>query len=558
MMENETTVLPPPLPMEANGDSEPLRQYMKSKLALSERLHSAREIFKLRGDEAQFKRCEDLMAKLAEDRFTLAVLGQFKRGKSSLMNAIIGQELLPVGVLPLTSAITILRFGPKERLLIRYENVSLPFPEEFSVERLAEFVTERENAGNRKRVKTATVELPLPFLRRGLEFVDTPGIGSAIEANTMTTLNFLPECAAALFVTSVDSPFSNAELEFLETIREHVHKIFFVVNKTDLLDGRDRRDVLDFVRGKIQKQMNVENVKMFPLSSQQGLMAKVNNNWSETLESGLTDLEHELARFLSNEKAMVFLGGIERAIQSLERDAAELEASSAQTDVTGPPKANFAVDLKTRGCPVCEHLNKVAFHFLTNFQCDLVQNETAREEFAEELGFCAFHLWQLESVSSPLGASVGFAKLAEQVSKILATRANSPNGHHAAKLIRDSTECHVCRLLREAEQNYLLQLAEFVVPAEGRVVYARSQGVCLRHLDLWLPSLPDDVAHLALQHSALRFEEMAEDMQSFSMKTEALRRDLRNSNEGDAYLRAVIHFAGAKNNCIPMNKEVEI
>ncbi|MGO8675985.1 MAG: DUF6062 family protein [Limisphaerales bacterium] len=556
MSELESTALP--APVEAAGDSEPLRLYVKNKLALSERLRAVREIFKQGGNDAQFKRCEELMVKLAEDRFTLAVLGQFKRGKSSLMNAIIGQELLPVGVLPLTSAITILRFGPKERLLINYEHVSLSFSEEFPVQRLVEFVTEKENPGNRKRVKTATVELPLPFLRRGLEFVDTPGIGSAIEANTMTTLKFLPESDAALFVTSVDSPFSNAELEFLENIHQQVHKIFFIVNKTDLLDGRERDEVLDFVRKKIHQQTGAENVKMFPLSSRLGLVAKLNNNWSEILESGLTDLENDLARFLSNEKAAVFLAGIERAVELLEQDAAKLEISSDVASVQEPPVINFAVDLKTRGCPVCEHLSKVAFHFLATFQCNLVQSEIAREEFAEELGFCAFHVWQLESVSSPLGASVGLVKLAEQVSKILGARANSSNGHAPVKLIRNSAECHVCRLLRETEQNYLRQLAEFVTPPEGRTAYARSQGVCLRHLGLWLPFVPDDVTRLALQHASLRFEEMAEDMQSFSMKTEALRRNLRNCDEGDAYLRTFIHFAGAKSNSIPMSKEAEI
>ena len=177
MIDAETTVLPEPILFEKNGDSEPLRIYTKNKLALAEQLRFVREVFKQGDNEIHFKQCGELMAKLAEDRFTLAVLGQFKRGKSSLMNALIGRDLLPVGALPLTSAITVLRFGPTERLLIYRENVALPFPEEFPVQRLAEFVTEKENPGNCKRVKTAIVELPLPFLRRGVEFVDTPGIG---------------------------------------------------------------------------------------------------------------------------------------------------------------------------------------------------------------------------------------------------------------------------------------------------------------------------------------------------------------------------------------------
>src|SRR5207247_8231493 len=178
------------------SDPEKLGAYAKAKLAVATQLRGLLEILKKRGSESRFHRCEELMVKLAEDRFTLAVVGQFKRGKSSLMNAIIGRELLPTGVLPLTSAITVLKFGPVERVVVL--RGSLQFPEVVPVSALASYVTENGNPGNRKKVKTATVEVPLPFLRRGLEFVDTPGVGSAIEANTATAYAFLPDCDAVL------------------------------------------------------------------------------------------------------------------------------------------------------------------------------------------------------------------------------------------------------------------------------------------------------------------------------------------------------------------------
>lgn len=544
-----------------NADPESLRSYTKSKLNLAARLRTVRETFKQLGSEPRLRQCDELMVKLAEDRFTLAVLGQFKRGKSSLMNAIMGRELLPVGVLPLTSAITVLRFGPKERLLITRDDVKLLFAQEEPVERLAEFVTEKENPGNCKHVKTACVELPVPFLRRGLEFVDTPGVGSAIEANTATTLKFLPECDAVLFVTSVDSPFTRVELEFLESIRQHVHKIFFIVNKMDLLNSSEHGAVLDFVRKTICKQMQSEDVKTFPVSSRLGLESKLAGDWSVGLESGVPELENELARFLSNEKASVFLAVVERATQALEQKVAETnltaEAPPAETRIGEP---NITHDLKTRACPVCNRLSKVAFEFFARFQYDLARDEAAQQDFAEVMGFCPLHTWQLEAISSPVGASVGFTKLVEHVSKILATRARSPsNRHDAVKLIRDSAECHVCRMLREAERDYLRLLVRFIEPPEGRVAYARSQGLCLRHLGLWIPFLNnDEIAKFVLNEASRRFEQMAEDMQSFSMKTEALRRQLHNDDESDAYLRAITHLVGTRGNCQPMNKDAEM
>jgi predicted GTPase len=853
----------------AANDPEALRFYTKAKLALAVQLRALRETIQRSGDKTRLQQCDDLMVKLAEDRFTLAVLGQFKRGKSSLMNAIIGRELLPVGVLPLTSAITVLRFGPRERLLITRSDVKLAFPEEYPVERLPEFVTEKENPGNRKHVKTATIELPVPFLRRGLEFVDTPGVGSAIEANTITTLKFLPECDAVLFVTSVDSPVTRLELEFLQSIRQHVRKVFFVVNKMDLLATHERSAVLDYVRHAILKQTGRHDAKVFPVSARVGLLAELEGGWSDGLESGLTELENALARFLSGERATVFLAAVaDRALwlceqqsmdtrlrqranelpekewlerlsilagklagrkaerrqlferlrqrvlaeapavlmpelravlrsetealpsrldrllnganwlplgwvlrrteqalagqvcgnigtwlqshsgrlnfvsdepakrdweriqstlsempamaaevfgfprapkakegegreteswrlstkldaafvpmlswrlripgpwkilplflvrkslrsrmqrdgerladelqraaiqfateavssalgereKEVEKRAAEigsrvlesvdkvprpsmanhsedapaseaaaelpmihdrllalrgeiapletlpeepetltpLVSASARPSARSPrglPDAESATpdlgrDLQTRDCPVCDYLSQLAFGFFAHYQYALARDEGTQDEFAELLGFCALHTWQLEAVSSPVGASIGFAKLSERVSRLLAARAKAPlAGHGPVKLVRDSPECHVCRLLREKEREYLQRLADFVKTPDGHSAYSRSQGVCLRHLGLWLPLLSGADERFVLEEASRRFEQISEEMQSFSLKTEALRRHLRNTDEGDAWLRAITHLAGGKANCQPMNKE---
>jgi len=200
--------------IEIKPDLEQLRVYTQIKLMLAGQLRIVREALTALGRENGERQCGELVVKLAEDRFTLAVLGQFKRGKSSLMNAVIGREILPAGVLPLTSAITVLKYGPAERLVVHREDSI--FPEELPVSSLSDYVTEKGNPANRKKVKTACVELPVPFLRRGIEFVDTPGVGSAIAANTATTYAFLPECDAVLFVTSVDTPMTSLELVFLE------------------------------------------------------------------------------------------------------------------------------------------------------------------------------------------------------------------------------------------------------------------------------------------------------------------------------------------------------
>ena len=207
-------------------DWRDLRTYTRAKQAIAGVVRRLDAHFRGSGDELRATACHELMVKLAEDRFTLAVLGQFNRGKSSLMNAIMGRQILPTGVLPLTSAVTVLKFASCERLVVERRGWS--FPETAPLSDLAGYVTQQGNPGNQKQVKRVCVELPLPFLRRGLEFVDTPGVGSAVDANTATTMDFLPQCDAALFVTSVDTPLTTAETELLSRLRQYVRKIIFV------------------------------------------------------------------------------------------------------------------------------------------------------------------------------------------------------------------------------------------------------------------------------------------------------------------------------------------
>ena len=616
------------LPAEVEPDLEKLRAYTQTKLAVAGQLRVLREALAALGREHGERQCGELMVKLAEDRFTLAVLGQFKRGKSSLMNAIIGRELLPVGVLPLTSAITVLKYGPVERLVVRREDSI--FPQDLPVSALADYVTETGNPANHKKVRTACVELPLPFLRRGIEFVDTPGIGSAIKANTATTYGFLPECDAVLFVTGVDMPMANLELAFLKEIREYVDRIFFVVNKVDLVQEDERSEVLGFVAEAIRAQTGHADVRVFPVSARLGLASRTSGDAVLYEQSGLKALEEALASFLSEEKAAAFLAAVAQRAMRISDDEAEqgafgeaalqarartvareepvkvirdpraaaaaakeararLEALHASivagrmAEVTAtvdslpfatedrpavamaaasptPPVSVVAADLQTRGCPVCSHIVEHASDFFAHWQYEIATEERAQAEFAAELGFCPLHAWQFLAMSSPHGASVGHARLAEEVARRLReVVAAPPRGDAVRQLVRDSRNCRVCGLLRRAEVEYIGRLAAMIGEASGRSQYRRSQGVCLRHLGMLVDaSSTAGSREFLLSHAAQRFEEDAEDMRSYAMKHEALRRALENRNEEDAYRRAVLRIVGGRSVCVPWAEDGEI
>lgn len=259
-----------------------------------------------------------LRNRLAEERFHLAVLGQFKRGKSTLLNALLRNDILPVSVTPLTAVPTFLLFGNEIQLRILYQNGQPP--EIYTMQSADEltamldrFVTEEGNPKNQRQVTCVEVYYPSPLLRGGVVLIDTPGIGSTYRHNTEATLNFLPQCDAALFVVSADPPLTEVEVEFLKEVRTRVSRLFFILNKVDYLTSVEQQTALAFLEKVLQEQAEIELPHpIFPVSARQGLRACQTNNPELWEQSGLADLENYLLNFLLSEKTEVLQSAVAR------------------------------------------------------------------------------------------------------------------------------------------------------------------------------------------------------------------------------------------------------
>jgi GTPase SAR1 family protein len=250
----------------------------------------------------------DLGHRLSEGRFHLAVLGQFKRGKSTLLNALVGESILPVGVVPLTAAPTFLQFGTAPRVRIKHldgrpadEFIGTSTEERNAY--LAGFVTEKGNPQNRVGVAEVQVDLPAPILSGGVVLIDTPGIGSTYRHNTTATLNFLHQCDAALFMVSADPPITEVEIEFLRQVKETVPRLFFVLNKIDYLDAGELEEALSFHKRVLAEQTGWNSAyPVFCVSARKGLEAKRAENCDRWTDSGMARLESFLVDFLAGEK----------------------------------------------------------------------------------------------------------------------------------------------------------------------------------------------------------------------------------------------------------------
>jgi hypothetical protein len=206
----------------------------------SEEISSLEELARLAEEAAApaiAEESQQFAERVTEGRFYVACVGQFKRGKSTLLNALVGAPVLPIGVVPVTSAITVLRHGSRRSARARFTDGKW---RDVDPEGLSLYVSEEGNPNNEKGVAAVEVFVPSRLLALGMCLVDTPGLGSVFEAGTAATRAFVPQIDAALVVLGADPPISGDELALIQEVAGHVRDLIFVINKADRIPEAER------------------------------------------------------------------------------------------------------------------------------------------------------------------------------------------------------------------------------------------------------------------------------------------------------------------------------
>lgn len=285
-----------------------LASYRDHRLELGDLLRAALHLARSCADTDAESQARELLSRLAADRFRLAVVGQFSRGKSTLMNALLGEAYLPMGALPMTSVITTVRYGTRPKAMIRRHQSALPV--EVPLARVADFVGASSVRRAELRVAAVEVEVPAEILRLGFEFVDTPGVGSAVTASTAVTMRFLPQADAVIFVTGFDSPLTEAEARLLADASRQAARLFLVLNKRDLVGGRDAAEAQDFVRRRLRDDLGIAEPRIYGLSALEALDGVTRADPVRLSASGLPGLRADLELFLTTDKTRLFLGNV--------------------------------------------------------------------------------------------------------------------------------------------------------------------------------------------------------------------------------------------------------
>lgn len=219
-----------------------------------------------RGEQA---RTEELIDKLENQKITVSVIGQFKRGKSQTVNAILEDKILPVGIVPVTAVVTSINYGPKAATVC-FDNGIV---KEIGFDEMSQYINEQENCDNHLGVSRVELYCPSDFLKNGLTFVDTPGVGSVHQKNTDAAYSYVKESDAVIFMLSVDSPINQIEIDFLKNAGEYAAKFYFAVNKIDTIDEDDLEQYLGYCRNLLAKIMkkDASEIQLYPISAKKGI-----------------------------------------------------------------------------------------------------------------------------------------------------------------------------------------------------------------------------------------------------------------------------------------------
>ncbi|WP_169739815.1 dynamin family protein [Actinospica robiniae] len=301
---------------------DPLKTFKGMRLELAALIGRLRSV----ADELESAELRNAAAALEqrvnEDVFRVMVLGEFNCGKSTLVNALLGERVLPAFARPCTAVICEVGYGQERRAVLYPRDGSPSF--ELPIEELAEHITidDEEAETLQNRYKLAEITWPLPLCADGVQLTDSPGTNEDSIREAVTN-GYLARADAVVYVVSALAPFGKSERTYLEN---HVlplghSDIFFLVTRIDQAPAEERADVIEVVRkrvGRVGEELQgrdgtrlypVVGSLLFPVDGKGALEGRLAQDAEMVQRSGLAEFEESLRGFLTSKKGRVKLAG---------------------------------------------------------------------------------------------------------------------------------------------------------------------------------------------------------------------------------------------------------
>ncbi|BAY33386.1 hypothetical protein NIES2107_52820 [Nostoc carneum NIES-2107] len=312
--------------------------YKQTIFKLSTVLRRLRDFSEKLNLDQSIQSIDAVLQRLETNSFSIAVVGEFKRGKSTFINALLGRAILPSDILPTTATLNRVTYGLQPLAKIRFKDGR---EEEIAIAQLTNYVTKwtLESETKAADVREAVVYYPIPYCQHNVDIIDTPGL-SDDESMTAVTLSILPYVDAAILVIMAQSPFSESERAFLENelLKEDLGRIIFVVTGIDRCNRSEDADkVIKSVEERLKKYVlqnaeqqfgkdseeykaylsRIGQPRVFGISAYQALQAKQTADPELLAQSRFGELETALETFLTLERGAISLQvPVNRAIAS--------------------------------------------------------------------------------------------------------------------------------------------------------------------------------------------------------------------------------------------------
>jgi len=292
--------------------------------------------------------------------FSVGIMGEFRRGKSTVINALLEQNIVPADIVPTSATLNYVRWSPNKNAEIHFKDGKV---QTVGVDELSNYVTKitPESEEMAKSVDYAVVNYPCTFCQNGVQIVDTPGLNDD-ERMTAISESIIPTLDAIIMVLVPGSPFSQSEAEFVrnKVMASDLGRIIFVVNKIDTVDEDERDRLLQHIKEKIQSSVlekmeavygkesdeyknakaKLGEIKLLPISARNALKGKMKNDREKWEESGYPEFEAMLSKLLTEERGILELihpinkigsaskeavSTIEMRVNAMRMEAAEFE-----------------------------------------------------------------------------------------------------------------------------------------------------------------------------------------------------------------------------------------
>lgn len=265
--------------------------------------------------------------KLTNHKFSVGFMGEFKRGKSTVINALLGQEIMPADILACTATMNRVTYDltPHAQVLLSDgRTVEVP------IDQIKDYVTKltKESERQAESVDEAIVYFPCPFCQNSVDIVDTPGLNDDDRMNRISE-QVIPKLDAVIMVVVPGAPFGKSEADFVRTklLASDLGRLMFLVNKIDTIRPRERERCVQDIRNRIRTAVldkmkevygsdsreyeeaegKMGDIRIFPISAADALDGRLEGDDSLVEESGILAFEHALKDMLTIERGILEL-----------------------------------------------------------------------------------------------------------------------------------------------------------------------------------------------------------------------------------------------------------